>query len=308
MRRIYLLTALLSALSILTACASEQQPPSSSQTQKQSDSAVENVKKAAVIKSKSEKGPFSAELTVEPGEVKANQQVKLSFVIKDSSDKPIPELDIVHEKPMHLLAVSDDLAFFNHIHPHPGTDGKYAVETQFPSGGKYKLYLDYTPKGASQQISRLDVDVAGAPRVRAQLVADTLDTKTFGSLRVTLKPDKPLKSGEAILLNFKVADAQTGKPVTDLQPYLGALAHFVIISEDTTEFLHAHPMEVGQQMEASRQNDGDRKPREHAEPPKSGGPEVAAHTSFPKPGIYKVWAQFQRNGQVIIADFVVKVG
>jgi hypothetical protein len=35
--------------------------------------------------------------------------------------------------------------------------------------------------------------------------------------------------------------------------------------------------------------------------------EVAAHTTFPKAGLYKVWAQFQRAGRVITVPFVVDV-
>jgi hypothetical protein len=38
-----------------------------------------------------------------------------------------------------------------------------------------------------------------------------------------------------------------------------------------------------------------------------GGPEVAIHTMFPKPGRYKLWGQFKRGDNIIVADFVVNV-
>ena len=38
-----------------------------------------------------------------------------------------------------------------------------------------------------------------------------------------------------------------------------------------------------------------------------GGPEVMFHTSFPKPGLYKVWGQFKRNGNVLTIPFVLQV-
>lgn len=41
---------------------------------------------------------------------------------------------------------------------------------------------------------------------------------------------------------------------------------------------------------------------------KPSASEVAAHTAFPRSGLYKVWAQFQRGGQVITVPFVVNVG
>lgn len=34
--------------------------------------------------------------------------------------------------------------------------------------------------------------------------------------------------------------------------------------------------------------------------------EVSAHTTFPRAGLYKVWAQFQRAGHVITVPFVVR--
>jgi hypothetical protein len=39
-----------------------------------------------------------------------------------------------------------------------------------------------------------------------------------------------------------------------------------------------------------------------------GGPVVAFHTMFPKPGRYKVWGQFKRGDKIIVAGFVVDVG
>ena len=38
-----------------------------------------------------------------------------------------------------------------------------------------------------------------------------------------------------------------------------------------------------------------------------GGPVIAFHTLFPKPGRYKIWAQFKRGGKIVVADFVVDV-
>ena len=76
------------------------------------------------------------------------------------------------------------------------------------------------------------------------------------------------------------------EPVKDLRPYLGAMGHCVIISEDTTEFLHSHPQEG----------------------PGAKANVVSFHTVFPKPGKYKVWGQFDVAGKMLIADFVVAVG
>lgn len=262
------------------------------------------------------KPAYRAEFATEPAEVKAGEPVTLSFTVKDAKGAAVRDLQIVHEKPMHLLVVSNDLAEFNHLHPEPQADGSLKVTHTFPNGGAYKLYADFTPPNASQIVDRLDVNVAGDARVRVALVADQT-TKTIDGLCVTMRPDKPLRAGDELLLNFAAADAKTGKPATDLQPYLGSLAHFVIISEDTTDFLHAHPMTKEEMSEAGGAHGGmDQEAKPHAhdaaemrdEAKQGTSPsEVAAHTTFPRAGLYKIWAQFQRGGRVITVPYVVRV-
>ena len=126
-----------------------------------------------------------------------------------------------------------------------------------------------------------------------------------------MKPSKPLRAGQEAMLDFAVTDGRTNEPVTDLEPYLGALAHFVIVSEDGAEFLHAHPM---QKMDLRAAHAHGAPERHEAMPHTHGGrmmsaaaPEVSAHTSFPRAGLYKIWAQFQRGGRVITVPFVVRV-
>lgn len=60
--------------------------------------------------------------------------------------------EVVHEKPMHLLVVSKDLRFFDHIHPELGGDGTFQVSYTFPHGGEFLLFADATPTGSGQQV------------------------------------------------------------------------------------------------------------------------------------------------------------
>lgn len=41
---------------------------------------------------------------------------------------------------------------------------------------------------------------------------------------------------------------------------------------------------------------------------KPSASEVSAHTAFPRSGLYRVWAQFQRGGRVITVPFTVRAG
>jgi len=132
-----------------------------------------------------------------------------------------------------------------------------------------------------------------------------------------MKPDAEIKAGQKLMLNFQAFDAKTNKPATDLQNYLGELAHFVIISEDMKDFVHAHPMSKGEHDKSGDMKMGENKADNHdadghshstmeGVTTKPSQSEVAAHTAFPRAGLYKVWAQFQRGGKVITVPFTVR--
>lgn len=261
---------------------------------------------------------FKIDFKSEPGTIQAGQPSTLSFTVKDKQGATVKDLQIVHEKPMHLLVVSKDLAEFYHIHPEQSADGSYRVEHTFPNGGEYKLYADFTPKEATQVVEQVDIKVAGTERAKAPLVPDAKFEKTVNGLRVVMKPDGAILGGQELMLNFAAFDAASNKPATDLQNYLGELAHFVIISEDMKDFVHAHPMSKGEHDKSGKikmdgktddhNADGHKHSTMEGVTTKPSQSEVAAHTAFPRSGLYKVWAQFQRGGQVITVPFVVNVG
>jgi hypothetical protein len=89
--------------------------------------------------------------------------------------------------------------------------------------------------------------------------------------------------------------------VADLEPYLGAWGHFVIIDEALTAFIHAHPQESAGAAKPPHTHGAGSIPM--GPPPTA----VSVITSFPHAGLYKIWAQFQRNGEVMALPFVVRV-
>jgi len=259
---------------------------------------------------------FKVDFKSEPGTINAGTPTTLSFTVKDKQGATVKDLSIVHEKPMHLLVVSKDLAEFYHIHPEQSADGSYRVQHVFPNGGDYKLYADFTPKDAVQVVEQIDIKVAGTERAKVVLQPDASFEKSVENLKVVMKPSAEIIAGQELTLDFQAFDASSGKPATDLQNYLGELAHFVIISEDMKDFVHAHPMAKGEKM-GDMKMDG-KKADEHSadghnhstmegETKKTSQAEVSAHTAFPRAGLYKLWAQFQRGGKVISVPFVVNV-
>ena len=132
---------------------------------------------------------FTVDFKSEPGQIQADQTVMLSFTVKDKQGAVVKDLPIVHEKPMHVLVVSKDLAEFYHIHPEQQqSDGSYRVLHTFPNGGDYKIYADFTPKESAQVVEQIPVKVSGTERAAVPLVADTNYEKTIEGLKVVMKP------------------------------------------------------------------------------------------------------------------------
>ncbi len=243
-----------------------------------------------------------------PESVKAGEPTELIFQFKTGADEPIKNFEIVHEKLIHLLVVSEDLKEFYHLHPEQQTDGSFKTSFAFPNGGYYRLYVDATPNGSSQIVKNFTQTVIGTERVKEPLIIDQKFEKTIDGLRVVMSPDASLESSKELMLNFQVFDAATNKPVTDLEKYLGEYAHFVIISEDLRDFVHAHPLSRETVKTAEHQHD---EMEMHSGNEKLSGKDaesiVSAHVAFPNAAKYKIWAQFQRAGKVINVPFVVEV-
>jgi hypothetical protein len=207
----------------------------------------------------------------------------ISLQIQDAKGKPVEKFDVVHEKNMHLIVVSKDLAYFNHIHPEYKGKGQFEVTTQFPAAGEYKLIADYAPSGSGPVNKSNWVTVDGAAPALAPIVPDTKLVQVVDGKEVTLSFDH-LMAGMELGLNFHIVDKKSMQPIKDLEPYLGAVGHVVILTADAGNYLHVHPTDE-----------------------KAKGPDAKFMTSFPKSGVYKIWGQFQQNGKTFVVPFVVKV-
>ncbi len=255
--------------------------------------------------------PPHAELAIPADSLRAGVPAHLAFTVRGANGRAIRFLQFVHERPMHLIIVSDDLASFAHVHPELGVTDAYELDHAFPAPGRYRLYADYAPPGFGPQVDRFDVTVAGAPRPRVPLVADDSLAHAAGGVRITLAPDHPLRAREDALLQIVLADSATGAPITDLQLYLGALAHLVIVSQDLGDFIHAHPLETGEVYDPSADPNAVHvhDPALLAKVLRGPSPAVLrAAVSFPHAGRYKIWVQVQRHDRVVTVPFVVRVG
>jgi hypothetical protein len=218
-----------------------------------------------------------------PGNPQPNQDTTVTVHIQGPDGKPLDKFDVEHEKQMHMIIVSKDLSFFNHIHPDYKGKGEFSVTTQFPTGGQFEVIADFAPTGFGAMSKSEWMTVQGTPPADKPVEPDAGLTKVVDGKEVTLSFDH-LMAGMETNLTFHIKDAQTKKPVTDLQPYLGAVGHVVILNKEGGEYLHVHPLEE-----------------------KSSGPDAKFMAAFPHSGVFKIWGQFQQNGKVFTVPFVVKV-
>jgi len=231
------------------------------------------------------------------GDVIAGKPVTLTFTPLHNGQL-FRDLLVVHEKLLHLIMISADFSFFDHVHPVMQPDGSLQLVYTFPNPGTYLLYADITPAGQRAQVFRLPVVVRTAD-ADPQLLMDAPDLTPTPSMAKAMDNDptmtaelffQPRDPVAGIETHFLIRLTRDGLPVNDLQPYLGAMAHAVFISQDSEVYLHCHPEQLSPPDQSAR-----------------AGPDIPFGTIFPKAGLYKLWAQFKRQDKMLVVSFVVDV-
>ncbi|MBT2758798.1 hypothetical protein J7E71_23280 [Mesobacillus foraminis] len=219
---------------------------------------------------------------VHPQSIQPGEEAVIKIAVKDRHGIPATAFSVVHEKQMHLLAISQDLSFFQHIHPKYKGDGEFEVNTRFPNPGIYKLYADFMPEDGTQKLATYEVTIQGTVHDK-EIYPDREWKKGINGLEFELKFGS-LAANEHLEMAFTIRDEDTQEPIVKLEPYLGSAGHVVIVSGDLEKFLHVHPTTE-----------------------ETAGPMVTYMTSFPKPGIYKIWGQFKYKNELYTVPFVVDV-
>ena len=236
-------------------------------------------------------------VTMAPRAPKPGQAVKFRFAaLHPLTGAVVKDFAEVHDRLFHLFIVSRDMTQWSHVHPELQQDGSFILEHTIPTAGHWALFSDFMPIGGGPQLIVTPFSTAGyegdLTASIPSLMPDTSFTKTADGVTVSLQvtPAK-LISGEETDIPIHFTDEKTGEPVTNLQRYLGAFGHAMMLSDDMTEHVHAHPEEM---LEGTAITEG-------------GGPDLTFHALFPKPGVYRLWLQYQRNGKLSTIPFTVRV-
>ena len=137
-----------------------------------------------------------------------------------------------HQRLLHLFIIGRDLQYFAHEHPERTARG-FELATPLPPGA-YMVIADFVPGGGYPQMVHRAIVTPGyraSPFAGAPQLDEDLSDKLREGMRIQLRVEADRGRPEAVL-RFRFVEADTGAPITDLQPYLGAAGHVLIVSPD----------------------------------------------------------------------------
>lgn len=115
-------------------------------------------------------------------------------------------------------------------------------------------------------------------------------------------PAQPVVARQVTLFTFAI-EGPDGKPVNDLEPYMGMGGHAEFVKEDGSVFAHVHP--TGSVPMASVQVASPEAMM--AMHQTNVGPEVSFPYGIPTPGRYRIFVQMKRAGKVETGAFRLTV-
>ena len=136
------------------------------------------------------------------------------------------------------------------------------------------------------------------------------------------RPAAALKAGAPFEFTFAVQD-KDGRPVQDMEPYMGMAGHAEFVRSDLSVFAHVHPAGSVSMAALELAQDGLPGAAGAAQMPMSTPmampmpmpmnesgplpPEVRFPYGFPQPGEYRIFVQIKRGGRVETGVFDVEV-
>ena len=192
---------------------------------------------------------------------------------------PVTRFERDQTKLMHLIVVRSDLSRYRHLHPALGGNGRFTVAMRLPEPGTYRAIADFTTAGKRYALGT--TITAPGTAAKRRLLAERSRSAVDG-YDVTLQHGA-ITAGQGATLTFVVTRA--GKPVSALEPYLGAFGHLVALHAPELAYSHVHPVSGS-----------------------AKGGKVTFNADFPRAGRYGTFLQFRTGAVVHTVPFTVVVG
>jgi hypothetical protein len=192
-----------------------------------------------------------------------------------NTGRPADDLVAHHDALAHLVVSSVDGQFFRHLHPVRTAPGELAVRLAVDRPGRYLVHAEFERVNSGSQLVTGSFEAAG-PDLGAAAVA-------AGDVRQAV-------AGQGLTIDFSAG----GK--ADLQPWLGMAGHLVVRDQAGGFFGHVH--EMGSMGTGRRVAD---------ETVATHDPRLRFTFTFPRPGRYFGWVQYQRDFTVSTVPIVIDV-
>ncbi len=230
-----------------------------------------------------------------------------------------------HNHLMHLFLFSvPGMERMWHLHPERIEGGAFAVELPAMPAGKYQIFADVVDKNGlpwtlvgSEELPRINGKALGGDdsawsenAAGRRAAGETASLLPDGGRMVWLRTKEPLIANRPMSFTFSVEN-KDGKPVIDLQPYMGMAGHAEFVSNDLSVFAHVHPagsvpmaaLELGQTGTSNASHAGMSMALANAAMPAK----LSFPYGFPRPGEYRIFVQIKRAGEIETGVFDARV-
>ena len=224
-------------------------------------------------------------------------------IFNTSSGEPVSDLDVVHDRRLHMFIISEDFEEFVHTHPddyelglNESDRGSYFVFYSFPKVGKYLIVADYTVGGRNAVKSFPITAYSEGGTYSSEMAKPVFDyskSGNFDGYDIYLESPAEVESGKEVNLDYRIE--RGGDGVTDLQNLLGSAMHVVVVKSDMTNVSHTHAYVPSHTLHVGSM------------PQRYSGPVVPVRYTFPSGGDYVVFSQFMHDDRVVTTRFFVSV-
>ncbi len=271
---------------------------------------------------------LAVNLNVTPVPVFVGTTTRLDFFVNQKpGNVPVTDLEIEHEKLMHVVGVRSDLDEFFHIHPvrsqtleasavppveltsngvHPQPSaqelsGFFTTVHRFERPGLYKIWSQVTRGGVTHTFGHPVFDVGGSGSIPRKEISFGRSV-IVGQYQTVLGYSEPIIKGVETELHFDIHDL-FGREV-EVEPFLDAEMHLAVIKDDLKHFIHSHPDSMEENHHGSigipvafahggLEGQADAPVEDE---------EIHFRVTFPEAGFYKLFAQSRPRGMAFASD------
>lgn len=210
--------------------------------------------------------PKAPQLVLERNRFSETGIINLKFLLKSADGSYVFDegLEVIHTQKVHLVVVKNDLSTFLHVHPEH-EDQFWTTQFTLKEPGLYQVYANYQIKDREEQVAINEISVGNFD--------STINYPAFTPEQKVTRDDisAELSFNPQNSNHLTIALTKAGKPLTNLDPYMGAAGHFIIFKHNNPQlFLHAHAEGIEDAQDSK----------------------LDFMTNFPEPGTYTGYLQF----------------